>query len=140
MYQQSTYELFDNLFYENIRKMAQTLRRSRTKQVYKKLAKFNMHNNTPLGKCALGILSCKYGQRITKNNVSEIYTVEILESCGITHDWGTNFISANLTDFNYTDVDIGFLIEYLNDSLKLKFNEIADYLETTFIPEGMIEK
>ncbi len=127
----------DKQFYHAIRQICKTLRKTRTKQIYKTLARFDA-NNRVLGKCALGVLSCKFSQKITPQNKGDLNMITILSDAGIPSDWQFREIFPHYYagEMRIAVTQLYGMIVSLNDSEEFTFKEIADFLEITCIPEG----
>jgi len=124
----------DVKFYKAIQNMVSALRETKVKQITGRLSKFNA-NGDLLGKCALGVLTCKFHIPTTMDNQGDIRHCDIIKKCGVPNKW------LNIP-FPYSDMikydgvcSFSYVIFHLNDTYKLTFEQIADYLETTFIPE-----
>lgn len=133
----------DNDFERAIRRIAKALRNTDVKQITSALAKFDNEKNL-IGKCALGVLSCEYYRKITHENNYDVDYNEILRACGVPDEWVNNILpnscyftskdSFYLDEANWCH-QLSDMIPSLNDREKLTFDEIAEFLETTFIPE-----
>jgi len=121
------------------------LRHPYYKKVTGSLAIFNDLEEV-IGKCALGEISCRVGIKLTKENSAFIKYGKIMETARvpfclregkilpeINYANTNDFNSINVEDFpsEYGGADLEWWIYTLNDA-GLKYNEIADFLETTF--------
>ncbi len=107
--------------------IATILRETNVKQVEGTLAEFD-GNNEIVGKCALGVISCEVGLTLKRFEKDPMWE-EILLKAGVPVDFtrvGECFDSGTYHE------DLQSHIIYLNDTLKLTFKEIADWIENTF--------
>lgn len=134
MYEGEVYD--DTKSYDAIRKIAGELRTTETTQIKGALSKFDDEDQL-IGKCALGVLTCKFYEKLTSEHPnghvddSEIEYCDILLASGIECE----FIEDLPNEWDEDNSDLSGVICHLNDRAQLTFKEIADYLETTFIPE-----
>jgi len=123
-------------------KISQILKESTIPQITGKLAIFDLGTENLIGKCAMGVLSCESGNPkfIIHNNDTMIDVPNILKEYDIPEDLQTEvptfaFDDIGQFDINYGSNDISYLfseIVFLNDSMKLTFKEIAEFLEVTY--------
>ena len=106
------------------------------------LAKFD-DSGECVGKCALGVISCAYFKQLTKDNTSDMSYELILDSLYIPDSWQNSFPYSRFYNNDMDEslkysYDMSGFIYALNDNqdLDLTFNEMADFYETTFIPES----
>ena len=122
--------------------LATILRHSKIHQIKGNLIRYDI-NGKLVGKCALGVISCKVGLKLDKNN-TDIPAMDILRASGITEkDIGSTYpfirqknCYAKLPDqpaiYDESYSTLEEIIFHLNDGIGFSFKEIADFLETTF--------
>ncbi len=94
------------------------------------------HSGDEVGKCALGVISCEVGLPLTLElaMAENLPTYnQILKKAGVPND----YIDGEIPYSTYPEsveynVSLDRVIWSLNDSLRLSFKEIADYIEITF--------
>lgn len=116
----------------SINKICDALRSTDVRQAFGDL--YNVGDGS---KCALGVLSCKYYKDLTKNHVNVDEYDNILKACGVPSEYLRQFLPTELLPRldSLGHLSLENIIVRLNDFYELPFNIIADYLETTFIPE-----
>lgn len=124
---------------ESILKICKTLRETGVKQM-----RGMLYDRSSGKKCALGVLSCEYYKDLTKKHIPPYDYLLILDACGVPKEYlecvyPSYFVKIHSNQpyllVNQQYLDLSDIITYLNDVERLTFKQIADYLETTFIPE-----
>lgn len=122
-------------------KMSQILKDTTVPQLYGALIAFDEYTKEFKGKCALGVLACESGNPDLKLSVDNMGAPweDIIKAYGVDPQEGFPTITCNRDyeeglhgwDFEY-GMDLSLIIIRLNDSWKLSFEEIGEFLEVTF--------
>lgn len=117
--------------------IATILRETDIKKIEGRLIRFDPETGEVEGKCALGVISCEAGLPLGSNYKDHPTWEQILKKVGVSSDILNGTIPAVAPpSFGDSGLDyVEFLSYYiinLNDNFKLTFNEIADWIETTF--------
>jgi len=122
--------------------LATILRETNIPKIEGRLVRFDTEGEVE-GKCALGVISCEVGLPLGSNYKDHPTWEQILRKAGVSSDILDGTIPA-VAPSSFSDTGFGskggldyveFLSYYiinLNDNFKLTFNEIADWIETTF--------
>src|SRR3990167_2740482 len=135
----------DKEFYRAIQRMARALRNTDVPKIRGSLIKFDYFSNELLGKCAIGVFSCEFFEKLTKEHKYVQYE-SVLRACGIPDEWinctlpTMGFLTSKIQHTNEWIFTLVDLIPSMNDYVffdckELSFDEIAEFLETTFTPE-----
>ncbi len=122
-------------FTNAIKNIAHILHTTNIRQITGRLIEFREHNL--VGKCALGVISCESGLVLDEGSSGHSFE-KILSAAGIPDEYlELYFPYSDASDWDGGDhlCRIGDVIISLNDGLNYDFHEIAEYLETTYIPE-----
>ncbi len=116
--------------------IATILRETEVPKIEGKLVKFDTKGEIE-GKCALGVISCEVGLPLSSNYKDHPTWEKILRKAGVSSDILDGTIPAvappSFADGGLDYVEfLSYYIINLNDNFKLTFNEIADWIETTF--------
>jgi len=124
---------------EGITNIVKILRDTNIHQIKGSLIAFVSGEDTIEGKCAMGVVSCEVGLPLGRKSIDHPTFNQILERAGIPNEYITldfPFPRKHWAgEVNEHDMQLHYQIIELNDRENYNFNEIADYLETTFIPE-----
>ena len=135
-------EMNAEAFNTGIHRVAEILRCTTVHQIKGALSKW--YDGKIVGKCAMGVISCEVGLPLTQSQPNTPHTEEgnpagwetILEHAGIPNEYAyMNYPFQGAGEYEARESRIGDHIVSLNDGNGYSFSAIADYLETTFIPE-----
>ena len=111
--------------------IAKMLRETNVPQITGRLIDYVPFTNV-VGKCALGVISCEVGLplSITQDLTALPEYQDILKEVGVPNEFLYDCVTPFL--FMTGQKDLYDIIYTLNDAHKLTFEQIADYIETTF--------
>jgi len=116
--------------------IATMLRETDVPKIEGRLVRFDTEGEVE-GKCALGVISCEAGLPLGSDYQDHPTWEQILRKAGVSSDILDGAIPAvapqSFGDSGLEYVEfLSYYIINLNDNFKLTFNEIADWIETTF--------
>ena len=125
-------------------KISHILRETTIQQIYGSLIRYDENNYELEGKCVLGVLACESGnpeyKLDMKHNGTELTQTILDQYPNIPKDLlrnlpalGRIFEDVITYDFDFDDTQsLTYQIMTLNDSMKLSFDQIAEFLEVTY--------